>query len=194
MTDTAERTATDDPIAEVKAWLDENWDPDLTVGEWWERLGTAGWSAPTWPAEWYGRGLAREDAVRAGRRSPTSARSAPPGGLGLLLAGPTIVTHGTDEQKQRYLRDIVTGQKAWCQLFSEPGAGSDLAGLQRQRGQGRRRVDRRTARRCGPRAARSPTSACSSPAPTPTCPSTRASPTSPSTCTSPASTCARSGR
>src|SRR5439155_18786974 len=53
----------------------------------------------------------------------------PPGGLGLLLAAPTIATHGTAEQKERYIRDIVTGQRAWCQLFSEPGAGSDLAGL-----------------------------------------------------------------
>jgi alkylation response protein AidB-like acyl-CoA dehydrogenase len=55
---------------------------------------------------------------------------AAPGGLGLLLAAPTIATHGTQEQIDRYVRDIVTGQRAWCQLFSEPVAGSDLAGLQ----------------------------------------------------------------
>jgi alkylation response protein AidB-like acyl-CoA dehydrogenase len=53
-----------------------------------------------------------------------------PGGLGLLLAAPTIATHGTQDQIDRYVRDIVTGQQAWCQLFSEPVAGSDLAGLQ----------------------------------------------------------------
>jgi alkylation response protein AidB-like acyl-CoA dehydrogenase len=53
-----------------------------------------------------------------------------PGGLGLLLAAPTIATHGTQEQIDRYVRAIVTGQEAWCQLFSEPVAGSDLAGLQ----------------------------------------------------------------
>ena len=100
------------------------------MGEWWERLGNEGWSAPAWPAEWYGRGISREDAVRAGKVLADHGALGPPGGLGLLLAGPTIVTHGTDEQKHRYLRDIVTGQKAWCQLFSEPGAGSDLAGLQ----------------------------------------------------------------
>jgi len=53
----------------------------------------------------------------------------PPAGLGLLLAAPTIAAHGTQEQIDTYVRDIVTGQKAWCQLFSEPGAGSDLASL-----------------------------------------------------------------
>ena len=52
-----------------------------------------------------------------------------PSGLGLLLAAPTIATHGSQEQIDTLVRDIVTGQKAWCQLFSEPGAGSDLAGL-----------------------------------------------------------------
>ena len=74
--------------------------------------------------------MARPDAVLVQRRSPSSARSGAPAGLGLLLAAPTIVAHGTEEQIDRYVRDIVTGQKAWCQLFSEPQAGSDLAGLQ----------------------------------------------------------------
>ena len=58
-----------------------------------------------------------------------SVRVGAPAGLGLLLAAPTIATHGTQEQIDTYVRDIVTGQQAWCQLFSEPGAGSDLAGL-----------------------------------------------------------------
>jgi alkylation response protein AidB-like acyl-CoA dehydrogenase len=132
MTDTAERTSStgSDVTAEVRAWLEENWDPDITVGEWWERLGLSGWAAPAWPVEWYGKGLAREDAVRVQRTISEFGALGAPGGLGLLLAGPTIITHGTDDQKERYVRDIVTGKKAWCQLFSEPGAGSDLAGLQ----------------------------------------------------------------
>ena len=129
MVDTATATA-QDVTAEVTAWLETNWDPDLTVGEWWERLGTSGWAAPTWPVEWYGKGLSREEGVRVQRALSAFGALGAPGGLGLLLAGPTIVTHGTDEQKERYLREIVTGRKAWCQLFSEPAAGSDLAGLQ----------------------------------------------------------------
>jgi alkylation response protein AidB-like acyl-CoA dehydrogenase len=129
MTDTADRTTGSDVIVEVKSWLEENWDPDLTVAEWWERLGTSGWGVPTWPAEWFGKGLSRAEAVAVQQAIADHGALPAPGGLGLMLAGPTITVHGSDEQKAGYLRDIVTGQKAWCQLFSEPGAGSDLAGL-----------------------------------------------------------------
>jgi alkylation response protein AidB-like acyl-CoA dehydrogenase len=119
-----------DPVDEVKAWLEENWDPDLTVREWWERMGMAGWSAPAWPVEAYGRGLSNADNARVQRAIADHGALGPPGGLGLLLAGPTIWTHGTPEQKERFLPDIVCGRVGWCQLFSEPVAGSDLAGLQ----------------------------------------------------------------
>lgn len=119
-----------DVVEEVNDWLAANWDPDLTVAEWWERLGLSGWAAPTYPVEAYGKGLSRGDAVLVGNAIAAHGALSAPGGLGLLLAGPTIAKHGTEEQIETYVRDIVTGQKAWCQLFSEPGAGSDLAGLQ----------------------------------------------------------------
>ena len=128
--DTTTDDGADELVVELKEWLGENWDPDLTVAEWWERLGTSGWGVPAWPVEWFGKGLSRSEAVRVQATIAGFGALPAPGGLGLLLAGPTITVHGTDEQKQRYLRDIVTGKKAWCQLFSEPGAGSDLAGLQ----------------------------------------------------------------
>jgi alkylation response protein AidB-like acyl-CoA dehydrogenase len=129
MTDTADRTAESDAVAEVKDWLAANWDPDLTVEAWWERLGDSGWAVPTWPEEWHGKGLSRSDGVQVQNAISAHGALPAPGGLGLLLAGPTILVHGDDEQKKRYLRDIVTGKRGWCQLFSEPGAGSDLAGL-----------------------------------------------------------------
>ena len=130
MSTTAETSrAIEDVLAELKTWLEENWDPDITVGEWWERLGLAGWSAPGLPENAYGRGLSRNDAVRVQNAIADFGALGAPGGLGLLLAAPTIATHGTQEQIDHYIRDIVTGQVAWCQLFSEPGAGSDLAGL-----------------------------------------------------------------
>jgi alkylation response protein AidB-like acyl-CoA dehydrogenase len=119
----------DDVRTEVRAWLDANWDADLTVGEWWELLGDSGWAVPMWPEEWHGRGLSRDDANTVRSEMAAAGVLGPPGGLGVLLAGPTIAAQGTDEQKRRYLRPIVTGQEAWCQLFSEPEAGSDLAGL-----------------------------------------------------------------
>jgi alkylation response protein AidB-like acyl-CoA dehydrogenase len=118
-----------DVVGELDAWLDDNWDPDLTVREWWERLGLAGWSAPSLPSNAYGKDLSRNDAIAVGRRISERGALGAPGGLGMLLAAPTIATHGTPEQIERFVRPIVTGAQAWCQLFSEPGAGSDLAGL-----------------------------------------------------------------
>ena len=74
--------------------------------------------------------MARADAVLVAQEISGFGALGAPAGLGLLLAAPTIATHGTQEQVDLYVRDIVTGRKAWCQLFSEPQAGSDLAGLQ----------------------------------------------------------------
>src|SRR5262245_24358678 len=130
MTDTVDvPSSQDELIDEVRAWLEANWDPDLTVREWWQRLGDAGWSAPSLPTNAYGRGLLRNDAVRVQQAIADHGALGAPAGLGLMLAAPTIATHGTQEQIDLYVHDIVTGVKAWCQLFSEPGAGSDLAGL-----------------------------------------------------------------
>ncbi len=119
-----------DVVDELDTWLESNWDPDLSVGEWWELLGLAGWSAPSLPEHAYGRALSRNDAVRVAQAIAQFGALGAPGGLGLLLAAPTIATHGSQEQIDIYVRDIVTGQRGWCQLFSEPVAGSDLAGLQ----------------------------------------------------------------
>lgn len=131
MTDTTERPIhANDAVEAVNAWLTENWDPDLTVAEWWNRLGLSGWAAPGLPENAYGKGLNRNDSVAVQNAIVEFGALGAPGGLGLLLAAPTIASHGTQEQIDLYVRDIVTGQKAWCQLFSEPGAGSDLAGLQ----------------------------------------------------------------
>ena len=130
MTDTIDATTTsDDLLDELHAWLDENWDADATVAQWWERLGLAGWSAPTLPTNAFGRGVARSVGVQIQNEIAAFGALGAPSGLGLMLAAPTIVDMGTQEQIDTYVRDIVTGQRAWCQLFSEPGAGSDLAGL-----------------------------------------------------------------
>jgi alkylation response protein AidB-like acyl-CoA dehydrogenase len=116
-------------VDELQSWLEQGWDPDLTVGEWWERLGMSGWAAPLLPVDCYGRGLSRGDALVAQQAIAKFGALGAPMGLGLMLAAPTIAAHGTRDQIERYIPDLVTGRRAWCQLFSEPGAGSDLAGL-----------------------------------------------------------------
>jgi len=114
---------------EVQAWLDANWNPDLTVDAWWKAVAAAGWTAPHFTPEQGGRGLSRraQAVVRAAFVDHGALR--PPGGLGLLMAAPTILAQGTPEQISRLVPPILDGRVAWCQLFSEPGAGSDLAGL-----------------------------------------------------------------
>ncbi len=118
-----------DLLDELDAWLGANWDPELTVSDWWQRLGSSGWAAPALPINAYGKGVSRNEAIAVAQRIVGHGAVPAPGGLGMLLAAPTIAVHGTQEQIERYVLPIVTGQHAWCQLFSEPGAGSDLAGL-----------------------------------------------------------------
>ena len=130
---TADRTVgvtVDDVRTELKAWLEEHWDPDLTVGEWWDILARSGYAAPTFPEDCWGKGWTRDLAMAVTETITQHGAVGPPAGLGYLLAAPTIVAHGNERQKREDLLRILNGQDAWCQLFSEPGAGSDLASLQ----------------------------------------------------------------
>jgi alkylation response protein AidB-like acyl-CoA dehydrogenase len=111
-------------------WLSANWDPKLTVRDWWARLADSGWGFPTWPAEWFGQGMTADEA--AGVRAAFGETSAlpPPASLGQLLGAPMLLLHGSQEQKQRFLPPLARGEEYWCQFFSEPGSGSDLASAQ----------------------------------------------------------------
>ena len=119
----------EDVRAEVKAWLEENWNPDLTVAEWWDVLARSGYAAPQFPEDAWGKAWPRDLVMAVNRAIAEHGAVGPPAGLGYLLAAPTIATHGNERQKQEDVLRILNGQDAWCQLFSEPGAGSDLAGL-----------------------------------------------------------------
>jgi alkylation response protein AidB-like acyl-CoA dehydrogenase len=114
---------------EVRTWLEASWAEDITVREWWRRLAEAKLSAPHLP-EPFGRGLSGSDS-RAVTEVLAAARViAPPiGHVGLRLAVPTLLRHGTPDQIATYLPPLLRGEEGWCQLFSEPGAGSDLPGL-----------------------------------------------------------------
>jgi alkylation response protein AidB-like acyl-CoA dehydrogenase len=96
----------------------------------WQRtLFDGGWAGITWPKEYGGRGGTPMEAIIFGQEQarfdvPTSVFA-----QGIGMAGPTIMAHGTDEQKERFLETMLRGEEVWCQLFSEPGAGSDLASL-----------------------------------------------------------------
>ncbi len=120
----------DDIRAEVRAWLATTWDPQRPLDQWRELLVESGWGCPTWPRQWWGRGLGADAAAAAVADEIQRAGAVGAAiGVGMALAAPTILQHGTDELKRRHLRMIASGAETWCQLFSEPGSGSDLAGL-----------------------------------------------------------------
>jgi alkylation response protein AidB-like acyl-CoA dehydrogenase len=114
--------------AEVRGWLETNFDPELGLIEWRNKLADSGWGAPHWPKAWYGRDLpnglvpvVEEEFKRIGAVGVAKA------GIRVLAAA-TILAHGNDFHKEKFLRRVLTGEDTWCQLFSEPSSGSDVAG------------------------------------------------------------------
>ena len=138
--------------AETRAWLEENCpaecrgpvksDEDRVWGGrnavfptpahklWLERMGARGWTAPEWPAEYGGGGLSREEAKVLASEMRRLDAQAPLASFGVWMLGPALLQFGTEEQKRRFLPEIVRGEIRWCQGYSEPGAGSDLASIQ----------------------------------------------------------------
>ena len=141
--------------AQARAWLQDNkQDAPPRAGSnedeeyvkarrtWQRRLAEAGLAAVTWPTEVGGRGLGPIEQVTVNQEI---SRAQVPGILdviGIGMLGPCLIAHGTEEQKSRYLGPMLHGDEVWCQMFSEPGAGSDLAAVQtRARAQRRRQLD-----------------------------------------------------
>ena len=123
---------------ELRGWLEENNPGPEPEGDeaafqfrrrWQRQLADAGWAGLSWPQEFGGRGatlieqaIFNEEVVRA--KAPQMANV-----LGLVMGGPVVIAHGTEAQKERYLKPILTADEIWCQGFSEPDSGSDLASL-----------------------------------------------------------------
>jgi alkylation response protein AidB-like acyl-CoA dehydrogenase len=134
----------DDAIRmEARAWLEANFpawkrengiegDVEFTteLGRSWQwRLFEGGWAAPSWPVEHGGRGFGPVESIVWAEEKARVGANLPFNVPGFGMAGPTIIAHGTEEQKDRFLPPLLRGDEIWCQLFSEPGAGSDLASL-----------------------------------------------------------------
>ncbi len=133
---------------EARTWLEANFPMSLTEDPnapvviipgaandspdhklWTQRMGEKGWGAPTWPTQYGGGGLTpaqarvlQQEMARIGAYNPVA-------GMGTSMFGPTLLEYGTEDQKQRHIPPIVRGELRWCQGYSEPGAGSDLASL-----------------------------------------------------------------
>lgn len=126
----APRGAGNEPIGVFSEFLDDDEEALVERARAWQRtLADGGFAGITWPSEYGGRGAGILEAMVYGEEL---ARYDVPRGvcdLGIAMIGPTIIAHGTDEQKRRWLEPMLRGEEIWCQLWSEPGAGSDLAGL-----------------------------------------------------------------
>ncbi len=136
---------------DTRAWLEENCPPSMRTkmvsGEevsggskrrstnpeayiWLERMAAKGWTVPTWPVAYGGGGLDKDLFLVLLEEMQKIHARPPLGGMGVTMIGPTLLEYGSEEQKQRHLPKIAMGEIAWCQGYSEPGAGSDLASLQ----------------------------------------------------------------
>ena len=134
---------------EVRDWLDDNCPPSMRDGKggstgggrratypnqdlkvWLDRMAERGWTAPMWPADYGGGGLDRDQNNVLNEEMRRIGANYPHSGMGLSMIGPALLEFGTEEQKQEHLPKIIRGDIWWCQGYSEPGSGSDLASLQ----------------------------------------------------------------
>ncbi|HJY84235.1 MAG TPA: acyl-CoA dehydrogenase family protein [Candidatus Binatia bacterium] len=102
--------------------------PDMKV--WLDTMAERGWTAPEWPNQYGGGGLSKAEAKVLREEMAALKLPAPLVGFGLTMIGPTLLEYGTEEQKREHLAKIIRGEIRWCQGYSEPGSGSDLASLQ----------------------------------------------------------------
>ncbi|MDE2487355.1 MAG: acyl-CoA dehydrogenase family protein [Alphaproteobacteria bacterium] len=135
--------------AEAREWLQANFPKSLAhnseaatqammggekptgdAAAWKRAMGEKGWGVPTWPKQYGGGGLSPQQARVLAQEMDRIGAYNPIGGMGVSMFGPTLLEYGTEDQKQRHIPSIVKGELRWCQGYSEPGAGSDLAGLQ----------------------------------------------------------------
>jgi len=135
--------------AEARTWLEANFPPSLKGGDmlsfmegfgskdpdflkWKKAMGEKGWGVATWPKQYGGGGLPKAQARVLNQELTRIGAFNPIGGMGTAMFGPTLLEYGNEEQKRRHMPGIVNGTVRWCQGYSEPGAGSDLASLRTQ--------------------------------------------------------------
>ena len=116
--------------APLNAWLGGGSKAEGDVELWRKRMGEKGWGVPTWPKQYGGGGLSPAEARVLGEEMARIGAINPIGGMGVIMFGPTLLEYGAEAQLQKHIPPIARGEIRWCQGYSEPGSGSDLASLQ----------------------------------------------------------------